>query len=164
MRFDKLESDQLMTDLLDMSPKEALEAASDPNEFSDTFRGAGEPERKIYERKAKQAFQQRQAQSIAGVFEDLKIGKLTTEEELKDRLSKEPYIEEGMHDEVLFLTEYRDELELLTPAQVCGLLNMNQKTLDGLKDGPKRITIVSGAVIRYRASEVARYLLSKEEP
>ena len=56
------------------------------------------------------------------------------------------------------LTEKRDDLELLTPVQVCGLLNINQKTLDSLKDGPPRVTLVPGAVIRYRASEVAAYI------
>lgn len=56
------------------------------------------------------------------------------------------------------LTERRDDLELLTPVQVCGLLNVNQKTLDTLKDGPPRVTIVAGSVIRYRACDVASYI------
>lgn len=61
------------------------------------------------------------------------------------------------------LTERRDDLELLTPAQVCGILNVNQKTLDTLKDGPKRVTLVPGKVVRYRASKVAAYISSRED-
>ncbi len=61
------------------------------------------------------------------------------------------------------LTERRDDLELLTPVQVCGLLNVNQKTLDTLKDGPPRVTIVAGSVIRYRACDVASYIKRRRD-
>lgn len=61
------------------------------------------------------------------------------------------------------ISNFSDDLQLLTPSQVCGLLNINQKTLDTLKDGPPRVTLVAGAVIRYRASAVAAYIKRRED-
>ena len=56
------------------------------------------------------------------------------------------------------LAEFGDDLQLLSPACVCGILDINQKTLDTLPDGPPRVTLVVGKVIRYRACDVAAYI------
>lgn len=61
------------------------------------------------------------------------------------------------------IRNFSSDLQLLTPSQVCGLLNINQKTLDILKDGPPRVTIVAGAVIRYRACDVAAYIERRKD-
>jgi len=68
-------------------------------------------------------------------------------------------IDGARHDVATRLfTERRDDLQLLSPAQVCGLLDINQKTLDTLPDGPPRVTLIVGKVIRYRACDVAAYV------
>lgn len=61
------------------------------------------------------------------------------------------------------LAERRDKLDTLLPVEVCGILKINQKTLDTLKDGPRRVTLVPGSVIRYRACDLAEYLESRTE-
>ncbi len=58
------------------------------------------------------------------------------------------------------LTEHRDELDLLSPAQVCGILDVATNTLTGLEI-PK-ITIIPGKVYRYRASVIKQHLAENE--
>jgi hypothetical protein len=59
------------------------------------------------------------------------------------------------------LTEKADRLTLLSGAQVCGILNVNQKTLDTLNAPIPRVVIIPGSVIRYRLSDVERYIESR---
>lgn len=61
------------------------------------------------------------------------------------------------------LTEKADHLNLLTGAQVCGILNINQKTLDTIRAIP-RVIIIPGSVIRYRLSDVEAFISSRAEP
>ena len=58
------------------------------------------------------------------------------------------------------LTDHRDELELLSPAQVCGLLNISVGTLNKLEI-PK-ITLIPGKVYLYRASVIKQHLAQNE--
>lgn len=62
------------------------------------------------------------------------------------------------------LMERRDDLDLLTPAQCCGIFDVNQKTLDKLPGFPKRVTLIVGSLIRYRARDVAEYIRSRMDP
>lgn len=57
------------------------------------------------------------------------------------------------------LGERRDDLQLLTQSQVCGILDVTPATLNTLPI-PK-ITIVLGKVVRYLASDVAEFLKSR---
>jgi len=54
-----------------------------------------------------------------------------------------------------------DTLTLLSGAQVCGILNVNQKTLDTLNAPIPRVVIIPGSVIRYRLSDVETYIESR---
>lgn len=56
------------------------------------------------------------------------------------------------------MTEHRDNLELLTPIEVCALLGITQPTLAKLKDGPPRVSLIVNGIIRYRAVDVADYI------
>ena len=62
---------------------------------------------------------------------------------------------------VSLINEWRDELELLSPSQVCGILDVNSKTLATL-DIPK-VTVIPGKVHRYRASVVAAWIKANEK-
>jgi hypothetical protein len=53
------------------------------------------------------------------------------------------------------------DLTLMSGAQVCGLLNINQKTLDALGTLLPRVSIVPGSVIRYRLSDVRSFIQSR---
>lgn len=55
--------------------------------------------------------------------------------------------------------ENRESLELLSPAQVAGLLDISPKTLAEIKGLP-RITIVPNKIIRYRLADVKAWLES----
>ncbi len=57
------------------------------------------------------------------------------------------------------LSEHRANLELLTAAQVCGMLNIMPSTLARIKRLP-RVTLAP-SVIRYRAADVAAYVESR---
>ena len=57
------------------------------------------------------------------------------------------------------LTEHRDALQLLSPAQVCGVLDVMPATLARMKKLP-RVTLAP-SVIRYRAADVAAYIQSR---
>lgn len=54
------------------------------------------------------------------------------------------------------ISEYRGDLELFSPAQVAGILDLSIKTLATL-DIP-RVTIVPNKIIRYRLSDVKAWL------
>jgi hypothetical protein len=58
------------------------------------------------------------------------------------------------------LAEHRDNLDLLSPAQVCGILDVSANTLTNLQI-PK-ITIIPGKVYRYRASVIKQHLAENE--
>ncbi len=68
--------------------------------------------------------------------------------ELLDRLARMIY--EGC----------REDLELLSPAQLYGLLDVSHKTLWTLTDIP-RVTVIPNKVIRYRLSDVKAWLASR---
>jgi hypothetical protein len=57
------------------------------------------------------------------------------------------------------LSEKPDALTMLSGAQVCGLLNVNSKTLDALPI--PRAVILPGSVIRYRLTDVEAYIESR---
>lgn len=56
------------------------------------------------------------------------------------------------------LEENRESLSLLSPAQVCGLLDVSLKTLADLSI--PRVTIVPGKIYRYRLADVKAWLES----
>lgn len=58
------------------------------------------------------------------------------------------------------LSEHRDELDMISPAQAAGILDVAANTLTNL-DLP-RITIIPGKVYRYRASAIKQYLAENE--
>jgi hypothetical protein len=58
------------------------------------------------------------------------------------------------------LTEYRDELDLLSPAQVGGILDVSTNTLKDLEI--PRITLIPGKIYRYRASAIKQHLKENE--
>ena len=57
------------------------------------------------------------------------------------------------------LLERREDLDLLTPAQVCGILDLNTKTLDKLQI--PRVTLIPGKAIRYRMADVKAWIDSR---
>jgi len=57
------------------------------------------------------------------------------------------------------IKENRDDLQLLSPAQTAGILDMSPKTLADIKGLP-RITIVPNKIIRYRLADVKAWLES----
>lgn len=54
------------------------------------------------------------------------------------------------------IEEYRDDVALLTPSQVMGLLNVNHATLAGM--AIPRVEIVPRRVIRYRLRDVKEHI------
>ncbi len=58
------------------------------------------------------------------------------------------------------IKQYGDDLEVLSAAQVCGMLDVTPKTLS-LLPIPKIDLLGNARAIRYRASEVVGYLESK---
>ncbi len=60
------------------------------------------------------------------------------------------------------LSERRDDLQLLTPAQVCGIFNVTAKTLDSSIEIPQ-VTLIPGVAVRYLASDVAKFIESRRK-
>lgn len=71
-------------------------------------------------------------------------------------------IREAKNELVIHLiTQHKDELDYISPAQAAGILDVNPKTLMGLKI--PRYVLVVGKVIKYRLSEVLAYLQTTKE-
>ena len=54
------------------------------------------------------------------------------------------------------LSDNRDDLQLVSPTQAAGILDVNIKTLDALPI--PRVEVVAGRVVRYRLSDIRKFL------
>jgi len=59
------------------------------------------------------------------------------------------------------ITAHREEIQLLTAAQVCGILDVNPKTLSTTPI--PRVVVVPNKVIRYRLADVKKFIASNME-
>jgi predicted Zn-dependent protease with MMP-like domain len=59
------------------------------------------------------------------------------------------------------VNECRDDLDLRSPAQVCGIIDVSAKTLADIK-GLKRVTVVPNKIIRYRSSVLRQWIRENE--
>jgi len=61
----------------------------------------------------------------------------------------------------LLITQHKNEWDYISPAQAAGILDVNPKTLIGMKI--PRYVLVVGKVVKYRLSEVMAFLQTTRE-
>lgn len=61
----------------------------------------------------------------------------------------------------MLMTENRDELTLISPAQAAGLLDVNPKTLTDLNI--PRVVLVPNRIVKYRMADIRAHILANLE-